>query len=238
MYTSSISITPAICEDDFSLWDKKFITLPEDSLAVSCALYRIYRGKQYYDMDTSCKLVEQRDRDLAITISEFYEQRMIIKRLTDIHYTDFETSMLSYLMGNRNSYCREQLGMIYRLPEFYEYDQTVIDIGKRYFSNSRLLKGEKNLPRHGDKIRTVVRLMAKTYRKVRHRDVTEFWCKNEHNYPTLLSVDRTNHLGNIVDYLFENHKYLQIEAQFKITTKNGITYLNGDTKWTPVLQIK
>ncbi len=103
------------------------VTEPFDALARSCLNYvanhhggnnRVYAGE-----------ITEYDLNKAKEIREYYSKKLMVLTLRGKKLTKFRQDLQSYIAnGYTNAYPEKYCGLIYRLPEFYEYDQQLDEL--------------------------------------------------------------------------------------------------------------
>lgn len=110
-------------------------TFKDDPLALSCASYRIYQNepaRRFTNIDTVKATAE--DRVQAQAIRDYYNARYTIKALKGQILTDYQQKAAQFLSGLYHL-TTEELGMLYKLPYFYNEDlalEQVIDDSVSY----------------------------------------------------------------------------------------------------------
>lgn len=109
-------------------------TFMDDPLALSCASYRIYQNepaRRFTNIDTVKATAE--DRVHAQAIRDYYNQRYTMKALKGQRLTDYQQKAAQFLSGLYHLTV-EEVGMLYKLPYFYDEDLAVEDIVKHTVS--------------------------------------------------------------------------------------------------------
>lgn len=129
---------------------KKDITSPVDLLAWSAHAYRLHSdnpslryelfNRIQCDMvaDVNSQLTDQ-DRETADKICHYFQKKIVWKTLagrgngiSEQQYPgvrnnmSFSQRVMEFLSGNRRYCSRDSIGMVYRLPEFYDFDQRIL----------------------------------------------------------------------------------------------------------------
>lgn len=114
-------------------WDNTFeekplplIKLPADPVACACASYRTWKenpARRWEDIETV--VVWQDDIEEAERLKKYYRDRLIIealKKTTDTNTSTFRQK-LGRLVVNELAITKKEIGLLCRLPYFYEEDQ-------------------------------------------------------------------------------------------------------------------
>jgi hypothetical protein len=104
----------------------------DDPLALSCASYRLYKEQPQFRF-TNIDLVKatQEDRNQAQAIRDYYTQRYTMQVLKGGQLTEYQQKTAQFLSGLHHL-TTEELGLLYKLPYFYEEDQTYEEFSKLY----------------------------------------------------------------------------------------------------------
>ena len=107
------------------------ITLPNDPVACACASYRVWKenpARRWEDLETV--VVWQDDIEEAERLKKYYRDRMIIEALKStngINRSQFRQK-LAKLVVNELAITKKEIGLLCRLPYFYEEDQALDSI--------------------------------------------------------------------------------------------------------------
>lgn len=129
------SPNPAIQEilDMVDSWEQleppaPVITLPNDPVACACASYRVWKenpARRWEDIETV--VVWQDDIEEAERLKKYYRERMIMEALKSangINRSQFRQK-LAKLVINELLITKKEIGLLMRLPYFYEEDQAL-----------------------------------------------------------------------------------------------------------------
>jgi hypothetical protein len=107
------------------------ITLPSDPVACACASYRVWKenpARRWEDIETV--VVWQDDIEEAERLKKYYRDRMIIEALKSTNgaaRSQFKQK-LARLVVNELPITKKEIGLLCRLPYFYEEDQELDSI--------------------------------------------------------------------------------------------------------------
>lgn len=102
------------------------VSLPADPVACACASYRVWKenpARRWEDLETV--VVWQDDIEEAERLKKYYRDRMIIEALKSnngINRSQFRQK-LAKLVVNELAITKKEIGLLCRLPYFYEEDQ-------------------------------------------------------------------------------------------------------------------
>jgi len=201
----------------------------DDVLAVSCAWKRqrdTTPAEFIYSKLTDKKLfdsVNNDDRELARVIRDYYSKKIMMLTLKGNKLTSFRKDLNTYIHGDTNKVTDELLPLIYRLPEFYDYDMKIEEIK---LSLEDRPKGAKLEKLHGKQ--TVFELSPITIVKKHNKrvKVMEYWFEGKGSTPVLIQLEPKNPLLHIWDDIFNSKKVLQISGLPFIKHMDDFEYLS------------
>lgn len=120
-------------QEDLTFEEKPLpvITLPNDPVACACASYRVWKenpARRWEDIETV--VVWQDDIEEAERLKKYYRDRMIMEALTStkgINRSQFRQK-LAKLVVNELPITKKEIGLLCRLPYFYDEDQALDSI--------------------------------------------------------------------------------------------------------------
>ena len=185
--------------------DPLFITVGDDILALSAALYRLTNAGTSHKFshlslsDESGELAKQvndLDRAKAEKIRKFYKDKIMLLSLKGVKLSKFRQELSSFLFQeSKYTYEHKYIGMAYRLPYFYEYDNALIDIfGSNYFD----LKGQKHL-----KCEKKLKFIRRLTKIQRHVNNHEYWFTDENDDRIMISIQMENPLLQLFERYIE-----------------------------------
>jgi hypothetical protein len=192
------------------------IETTEDVLALSVAWKRLRDNKDKSSHhigitslldDNLFRRVEDADRVRANDIRDYFSKKIMLWSLKGIKLSKYRQDLNTFIHGDAKKITEELLPLIYRLPEFYEYD-IKFDTFKREIKlelptfTSPALKQITTL--------TPVTSFYKSTKRTKH---FEYWLKNSNGNAHMISIEPKNPLKHIWDKMFTN-EHLRIEATF------------------------
>jgi hypothetical protein len=113
---------PGMTQDKYQAPKASF---PDDPLALSCASYRLYKEDPHRRF-TNIDLVNAtpEDRVQAQAIRDYYNQRYTMRVLKGGKLTEYQQKTAQFLSGLHHL-TTEELGLLYKLPYFYEEDRAL-----------------------------------------------------------------------------------------------------------------
>ena len=201
----------------------------EDILAISCAWKR-QRDTNPSDFRYSkltdralFETVTNQDKEYATTIRDYYSKKIMMLNLKGDNLTSFRKALNSFVHGSETKVIEELFPVIYRLPEFYEYDMDIENIKLILQDRPRGVKLEKL---HGKQ--SVVELTPIDSVKKQNKRIKaiEYWFSDKDNIPFLIQLEPKNPLLHIWDEIFNSKKVLQISGMPFIKHMDDFEYLS------------
>lgn len=215
---SSLSPSSAISLDDTYLnnlfkninrsdYVKRYevIEATEDVLALSVAWKRL-RDTKNDSMQTGIttllddnlfRKIEESDRVRANEIRDYFSKKIMLWSLKSIKLSSYRQDLNKFIHGDSKKITEEFLPLIYRLPEFYEYDvrfdqfKREVNVEINQFSKLESHKKITTL--------TPITSLYKTNKRVKH---FEYWLKDCNNNAHLITIEPKNPLKHIWDKMF------------------------------------
>ena len=150
--------------------------------------------------------VNDSDIELANAIRDYYSKKLMMWALTsDRNLTPFRKDLSTFISSDGKIFREEILPLVFRLPEFYEYDLFMDKIIATYKEKTNTLKSYQYL------------FLGRINRTIRKNKKIEFWFMGKQNTLCRLSLDHNNILipvlenilDSAVDQIFVSHGKLQ-----------------------------
>lgn len=193
------------------------VQFQDDPVAMACAVHRSWQTDETPQfLELTAALIEPEDRLRAEAIRRYYGAKFVEMALRGHQPSQFRLKLAEVLDGRRQLK-ESEIGMLYRLPYFYDEDTETDWI----YANTA---SGQTLTYWNDLDQLVMPLILTPLRRVlrsqRSGDVVKYWFVTEHNYPAVISVAKSNSLNAMMDSLFELPQ-LKVEAQLRICTRRG-----------------
>jgi len=198
-----------------------------DILAISCCKIRVDKlpnallyglaNSLYY----SAKL-EPCDIELSTAIRSYYGQKLIVSALLGEESTPFRQALATFLNSDGTETKEDMLGIVYKLPEFYEYD----------LATDALIAGAATLTEDTKPV-NIEKTLHPVTRLVRRNKGThklDYWFKDESNQLCLLKVQGKNPLDSILKKMFEANPTMRFTARYLPKLKGKLTFFEM-TNW-------
>jgi hypothetical protein len=200
----------------------------EDLLALSTAWQRIRKERSknpnslYINNITKLldrqlfKEVNEEDRGRANTIRDYYSKKIMVWRLKNERFTGFREDMNEFIHGDGKKFREEMCPLVYRLPEFYDYDSAFDEIAREH--NFKVSQTEQH--QADRKTLSLVKTfnVGKKYSKRK-----EYWFSDEQNNLVSMSIEHNNILIPLLD--FYTQKSFTMEAIYSKKYKDDKEYL-------------
>jgi hypothetical protein len=196
---------------------KKLAVFNDDPVAMACAVHRSWKTHetpQFQELESA--LIEPEDRARADSIRRYYGAKFVEMALRGRQPSEFRLKLAEVLDGRRQL-VESEIGMLYRLPYFYDED---IDTDWIYANTAsdQTLEYYRGL----DKLVQPLTLtpLLRVLRSQRLGDSVKYWFVTQHGHPAVISVAKSNPLNAMMSSLFELPQ-LKVQAQLKIGTRRG-----------------
>jgi hypothetical protein len=196
---------------------KKPAVFKDDPVAMACAVHRSWKtheSSQFQDLGSVP--IESQDRDCAEAIRRYYGAKFVEMALRGHQVSEFRLKLAEVLDGRRQL-AESEIGMLYRLPYFYDED-TDTDWIYANTASSQTLEYYRGLE-HVVKPLTLTPL-RQVLRSQRGGDGIKYWFVTQHGHPALISVAKSNPLNAMMSSLFELPQ-LKVQAHLKIGARRG-----------------
>lgn len=207
-----------------------YFSTPIDVLILSCTIQRIGAEgiTKYYSLDDPVLLsfVTETDHQKALAIRKHYSQLIICEKLKGNNLSQFRINLAEILsdQGIRNS--ENYRGIIYRLPDFYDFDIKLAELRETVFLNNpetldyfQVHKSETLIP------------VCKMFRNVRSVKKHIYWFEIlDKKTAAKIEIDKNNSLLNFWDDIFNLGQPLKISGEYSISCDQNL-YSYKIKKW-------
>jgi hypothetical protein len=162
----------------------------------------------------------QEDRDKANVIRDYYSKKLVVLTLREQRLTKFRKDLSTFIHGNSKVVKEELMPIIYRLPEFYEYDIGFDEMVREL--NTRFEFPEHTQAWSGTKTLTPVKKFV-----VKHKTnkFSEYWLKDDDNKLCKIEIPLDNKLNHLWEHFFEQDS-VPLEGLYKHMERDGISYFH------------
>jgi hypothetical protein len=180
-------------------------TFSDDPLALSCASYRIYK-EQAARRFTNIDLVKatQEDRVHAQAIRDYYNQRYTMRVLKGGQLTEYQQKTAQFLSGLHHL-TTEELGLLYKLPYFYEEDRALEQVVATTGS------AEFQLPHLSQLTNYTLTPLIEILKSRKGAEIVEFVYRDQHNHAVIIVVRAGDNMAHMLRGLFRQ-PYIRVQA--------------------------
>jgi len=202
--------------------------IEEDLLALSVAWQRIrqerVKNPSTFFINNITRLIDKQlfkevsspDRQRADTIRDYYSKKIMVWRLKNERFSNYRNDMNEFIHSDGKKFREEMCPLVYRLPEFYDYDSTFDEIVREH--NTKVEQSEAHY--NGKKTLKLVKTLnvGKKYSKRK-----EYWFSDERNDLVSMSIEQNNVLIPLLDSYVINP--FTMEAIYSKKVKDDKEYL-------------
>jgi hypothetical protein len=168
-------------------------------------------------MDQIATKITDQDRVFSESLSSYYKSKLVVAKLRGDHFSDYRTALLTYLTDSPMQITERSVGMIYRLPYFFQYDMQLIEIFGGEYTNL----GSK--PKYVDRCDVELSFIAKANTGQKRKRTYEFWFADDSSNRILLEVEKHNPIMNLWEQTIKSGK-LNINAVFERKSKSNLEF--------------
>lgn len=203
--------------------------LNEDALALSCTWKRLRdtndKIRIHINSITSAELFDNittEDKEFANKVRDHYSKKIMMLKLKGTKLTNFREDLNKFVHGDGNKVTEDMFPLIYRLPEFYDYDLKFTEIYTKADCNHTL---SKNL--HSKQQSMTLKPLGKLSRKTKTNKTIEYWFKEKTTDSlAMIPIDPKNELLPLWNRLFENKSTMEISGITFVKPIDEIEYLS------------
>jgi len=162
----------------------------------------------------------QEDRDKAERIRDYYSKKLMVITLREQRISKFRKDLSTFVHGDSKIVKEEMMPLIYRLPEFYDYDIAFDEMVREL--NTRFEFPENTTAWSGTKF---LKPIKKFVVKLRTSRFSEYWLKDEDNKACKIEIPIDNKLNHLWEHFFEQES-VPIQGYFKHMERDGINYFH------------
>ena len=166
------------------------------------------------------KQMTQEDREHANVIRDYYSKKLMMITLREQRMSKFRKDLSTFVHGDSQVVKEEMMPLIYRLPEFYEYD---IEFDEMFRGFNRNFEFPENTTAwSGTKILKPIKKFV-----VKHRvnKFSEYWLKDDDNKACKIEIPIENKLNHLWEHFFEQDS-VPVQGYFKHMERDGINFFH------------
>lgn len=171
-------------------------SFPDDPLALSCASYRLYKEepqRRFTNIDLVNATTE--DRVQAQAIRDYYNQRYTMRVLKGKQLTEYQQKTAQFLSGLHHL-TTEELGLLYKLPYFYEEDRALEQVVSKTTST------EFRLPHLSEMTEYTLVPLVEIFKSRKAGEFVEFVYQDQNNQAVVMIVRASDNMATMLRGLF------------------------------------
>ena len=167
------------------------------------------------------KEIIQEDRDKANLIRDYYSKKLMMFTLKGQQLTTYRKDLNIFIHGDSKVVKEEMMPLVYRLPEFYEYD---VGLDEMFLELDTRFEGSKIASSAIKKLNPVKKFTVKR----KSRKFVEYWLKDEENKPYKIEINSNNELIHLWDYFYDKGKFhdITLDTVLKFSDRDSISHYN------------
>lgn len=199
-------------EDEFALSPKikryQVYEVNEDALVLSATWKRLRDEKRSITArlldGTLFNDITSADRKLAEDICDYYSKKIMMLKLKNSKpLSAYREDLNTFIHGDRTVVRDNMIGLIYRLPDFYQYDteleKVTSQFNKQVELNPMIMSSATFKP------------LKRLVRKTKNQHVIQYWMREQlTGNGAMLSIQAKNPLENVWNLLFDNNDTLSL----------------------------
>lgn len=192
----------------------------EDILALSVTWHRLRplfkdsvpRPASLIDL-TLFKALTQADRDKATLIRDHYSKKIMMLTLRDQRLSNFRKDLSTFIHGSKNVIKEELMPLIYRLPEFYEYD---IEIERMFSTLDKVFEDTTSTAA------VTLKPLKKIVVNHKTNKFSEYWLEaNNRAYKIEIPIE--NKLNHLWEHFFEQES-IPLTGYIRYLERDGLNF--------------
>ena len=190
------------------------IETSEDVLALSVTWKRLRDNRDnmpvYINSLLSNGLFTQvtgEDRERANSIRDYFSKKIMLWTLKEFKLSPYRQDLSEFIHGDGKKFIEKMLPIVFRLPEFYEYD---VEFDQFKQNVSLDIAQFKTGSQH--KVTTLMPIKS-FYKSNKRVKQFEYWLKDSNGNAHMLAIEPKNPLKHIWDKMFINGQ-LRIEGTY------------------------
>lgn len=201
--------------------------ISQDLLALSVCWSRLRKGRvenqPYVNIAKllDSELFRQLNEDDIIqanVIRDYYSKKIMVWKLKNITLTPFREDLNTFIHSDGKTFKESMLPLVYRLPEFYEYDTEFEQMSFDY--NKEIKRQDTPFVSDCKQLKFVKQLLVNTKRHKRN----EYWFSDTHNNLVTFSIETHNPLVSLLNITLKNND-INVIGRYKKSVRDGNEYL-------------
>jgi len=163
------------------------------------------------------KLVTEDDIVRANVIRDYYSKKIMVWKLKNIKLTQFREDMNTFIHSNGKTFKENMMPLVYRLPEFYEYD---IEFEKMSFEYNKEVKRQESIHVIERKHLTFIKSLSVNTKRLKK---IEYWFSDNHNNLVQMNIDTANPLHSLLEKVITGN--IELVGRYVIRNRDGYEFL-------------
>ena len=164
------------------------------------------------------RLVTEEDIVQANVIRDYYSKKLMVLKLKNISFTSYREDLNSFIHSDGKKFRESMIPLVYRLPEFYEYDTEFDQMSFDY--NKEVKKHDSKFDVDTKQLKFVKQFSVNT-RRVKRK---EYWFSDVSNNLVTFSIDPHNPLISMLDMTLKKNDIV-VEGVYEKAMRDGNEYL-------------
>lgn len=202
--------------EEFQISPTKYMC---DPLILSCVRYRLPEKHYSFTSFDIEKDITEEDKVMASAIRKYYLGELMKMGLTGKPVSKFRQDLAVFISEVKTELSSESEGMVYKLPEFYQYDLEVDAIPEKY----EVLSANENHVYPGS---FTLEPLFKHMRRTRKDSCFQYWFKTTQNLALCITIEKSNKLLKLWDQLFDSKTYITlVDLKPKVISKGNFSFI-------------
>jgi hypothetical protein len=226
-YNNSISLGDLEFAFNDNVKKYEVYEISQDLLALSVCWARYRKVKDEHGLRPTItklldsdlfRLVNEDDIAHANTIRDYYSKKIMVWKLKNIKLTPFREDMNTFIHGDGKMFKENMLPLVYRLPEFYEYD---IEFEKMSFEYNKEVKRQESPHVTERKYLTYIKSLSVNTKRLKK---TEYWFSDNHNNLVQMNIETHNRLYSLLDKVIKSGS-IELAGRYGTRKRDGNEFL-------------
>ena len=163
------------------------------------------------------RLVTEDDIVRANVIRDYYSKKIMVWKLKNIKLTQFREDMNTFIHSNGKTFKENMMPLVYRLPEFYEYD---IEFEKMSFEYNKEVKRQESIHVIERKHLTFIKSLSVNTKRLKK---IEYWFSDNHNNLVQMNIETSNPLHSLLEKVITGN--IELVGRYVIRNRDGNEFL-------------
>jgi hypothetical protein len=164
--------------------------------------------------------INHEDRNRADIIRDYYSKKLMVITLREQRISKFRKDLNTFIHGDCKIVKEEMMPLIFRLPEFYDYD---IQLQEMFRDLNKQFEDTEDQAWYGGK--KILKPMKKFVVKLRTNKFSEYWLKDDDNKAYKIEIPIENKLNHLWEHFFEQES-IPLQGHFRYMERDGINYFH------------